>query len=70
MARAFVGFTVGIAIVGHKQNAEIVDARAETSIPIAPGDYRALVTIFCGEQIHKVGLTFKVGKQQHETHWV
>jgi hypothetical protein len=70
LARSFPGFTVGVSVVSHKVGAEIIDARAESPIPINPGDYTAYVSIFCGEQIHKIRRNFKVGKEQHETFWV
>jgi hypothetical protein len=71
LARALHGFTVGISLT-NDQTTWVIDGRSQDgnyqSIPV--GDYTARVTIVCGEQVHTVRRTFKVGAAPHLTFWV
>lgn len=71
LARALPGFSVGMSIV-HAKGATtwICDAKADAFEPIGAGDYTALVTIICGEQVHRIRKNFKVGTAEHLTFWV
>jgi hypothetical protein len=70
-ARAFPGFTVGAHIVhALGEKTVVVNGRSDALVPIPPGNYVALVTVICGDEVHHLRRTFKVGTQQHETVWV
>jgi hypothetical protein len=71
LARAHPMFHVGMHLI-HARNEKcwIIDGRSENFDEIAPGDYIAMVTIICGEQVHNMSKTFRVGKTQYETFWV
>jgi hypothetical protein len=69
-ARSLPGFTVGLTIIGtHGGVAEIVDARPEKSIPIAPGHYFAHIAIVRGQDTYRIDQTFRIARVDHETIW-
>jgi hypothetical protein len=68
---ALPGFSVGMSIV-HTKGATtwICDAKAEALEPIGVGDYTAIVTLFCGEQLYQLRRNLKIGTAEHLTFWV
>jgi hypothetical protein len=71
LVRAHPLFTIGVIVISQRGSAAgIVDARANELRPISEGDYLAQATIVCGEQIHKIERSFKIGKAEHLTIWV
>ncbi len=72
LARALPSFTVGLSVIHAKENTSwIIDGQSDGQFDvITVGDYRALATIICGEQVHQVSRNFKIGPQQHLTFWV
>jgi hypothetical protein len=78
LTRARPGLSVGIVVVHSKDTTTcIIDGRANDNIEggdyvtvIGAGDYTALVTVICGEQVHNIKRNFKVGNAQHLTSWI
>jgi hypothetical protein len=69
--RALPLCTVGVLVVhAHDSHTGIVDARSDELRPISEGEYTAHATIVCGEKVHQLKKSFKVGKAEHLTIWV
>ena len=72
LARSLPAFSVGLVVAHTKdQTTWIVDAKGEGNFQeLGAGDYTALATIICREQVHHVRKNFKVGDAPHLTFWV
>jgi hypothetical protein len=71
VARSFVGFSVGLTVIGTRQgHAHIVDPRHQQGgIPIAPGHYLARITIIRGQYSYKIDQRFRIETEDHRTIW-
>jgi hypothetical protein len=72
LARSLPAFSVGLVVVHAKDDTTwIIDAKGEANFQqIGVGDYTALATIICREQVQHVRRNFKVGAAPHLTFWV